>query len=44
VQSLPEMYRAAGAKLTFDAAQIGELVELVEEQIEKIRAEAPATP
>jgi oligoendopeptidase F len=42
VRSLPEMYRAAGARLTFDAALIGELVELVEEQIEKIRSELPA--
>ncbi len=42
VRSLPEMYRAAGAKLSFDAGLIGELVELVEEQIEMIRAEVPA--
>jgi len=39
VKSLPEMYRAAGAELTFDAAHIGELVALVETQIEKIRSE-----
>jgi oligoendopeptidase F len=42
VRSLPEMYRAAGAKLTFDPDLIGELVELVESQIEKIRSELPA--
>jgi oligoendopeptidase F len=42
VRSLPEMYRAAGARLTFDAAQIGELVDLVEEQIERTRAQLPA--
>lgn len=42
VRSLPEMYRAAGAKLTFDPDLIGELVELVEAQIEKIRSELPA--
>jgi oligoendopeptidase F len=42
VRSLPEMYRAAGAKLSFDAGLIGELVELVEAQIEQIRAQAPA--
>jgi oligoendopeptidase F len=42
VRSLPEMYRAAGARLTFDAGLIGELVELVETQIEKIRSELPA--
>jgi oligoendopeptidase F len=42
VRSLPEMYRAAGAKLTFDAKLIGELVELVEEKIEEIRAQLPS--
>jgi oligoendopeptidase F len=42
VRSLPEMYRAAGAALTFDADLIGELVQLVEEQIEQIRAQLPA--
>ncbi|HSU84522.1 MAG TPA: M3 family oligoendopeptidase [Thermoanaerobaculia bacterium] len=44
VRSLPEMYRAAGAKLTFDANLIGELVQLVEEKIEAIRAELPSSP
>jgi oligoendopeptidase F len=42
VRSLPEMYRAAGAQLSFDAGLIGELVQLVEDQIEKIRAQMPA--
>jgi oligoendopeptidase F len=41
VRSLPEMYRAAGARLTFDPAFIGELVELVEGQIDRIRSELP---
>jgi hypothetical protein len=36
------MYRAAGARLTFDAAPIGDLVRLVEEQIERIRADLPS--
>jgi oligoendopeptidase F len=40
VRTLPEMYRAAGAKLSFDAGLIGELVELVEEQIDRIRPPA----
>jgi oligoendopeptidase F len=44
VRSLPEMYRAAGARLTFDPALIGELVQLVEEQIDRIRSQLPATP
>jgi oligoendopeptidase F len=42
VRSLPDMYRAAGAKLSFDAALLGELVQLVEEQIEIIRAQLPS--
>ena len=42
VRTLPEMYRAAGARLTFDAELVGELVQLVEEQIEQIRAQLPA--
>jgi oligoendopeptidase F len=41
VRSLPEIYRAAGARLTFDVAAIGELVELVEDHIERVRAELP---
>jgi oligoendopeptidase F len=32
-RSLPELYRAAGVELTFDAAKIGELVALVEEEL-----------
>ncbi len=42
VRSLPDMYRAAGARLSFDAGLIGELVQLVEDQIEAIRAQVPA--
>jgi oligoendopeptidase F len=41
VRSLPEMYRAAGARLTFDIDAIGELVQLVETHIELARAELP---
>ena len=42
VRPLPEMYRAAGAKLSFDAGLIGELVAVVEEQIAKLRSSIPA--
>ncbi len=42
VRSLPEMYRAAGAKLSFDATLIGELVQLVEEKIDQIRVQLPS--
>lgn len=42
VRGLPEMYRAAGARLSFDAETIGPLVELVEAEINRIRAELPA--
>jgi len=42
VRGLPEMYQAAGAKLSFDAETIGPLVELVESEITRIRAELPA--
>ncbi len=42
IRGLPEMYRTAGARLSFDAGLIGELVALVEDQIERIRAQAPA--
>ena len=38
---LPELYRAAGAELTFDAARIAELVGLVEEEITQLAAELP---
>jgi oligoendopeptidase F len=41
VHSLPEIYRAAGARLTFDAGAIGELVGLVESHIERVRAQLP---
>ena len=41
VQSLPEIYRTAGAQLTFDANAIGELVELVETHIDQVRAQLP---
>jgi oligoendopeptidase F len=39
VQSLPEIYRTAGARLMFDAQSIGELVQLLESHIEKARSE-----
>ena len=42
VRPLPDMYRAAGARLTFDAGLIGELVQLVEDQIDKIRVQLPS--
>jgi oligoendopeptidase F len=41
VRRLPEIYRTAGARLTFDADAIGELVALVETRIEQLRAELP---
>ncbi len=41
VRGLPDIYRAAGAELTFDAAKIGELVKLVESEIERVRSELP---
>jgi oligoendopeptidase F len=40
-RSLPDIYSAAGARLTFDVNEIGQLVELVENQIEQARAELP---
>ncbi len=42
VHSLPEIYRTAGARLTFDKDAIGELVQLVESEIGRIRAKLPA--
>lgn len=39
-RSLPELYRAAGVELTFDAKVIGELVALVEEDLERWQAGA----
>jgi oligoendopeptidase F len=41
VRSLPDIYTTAGARLTFDLDEIGELVRLVETQIELARAELP---
>jgi oligoendopeptidase F len=35
---LPEIYAAAGAELVFDARRMGELVALVEERIDQLRA------
>ncbi len=43
VRGLPEIYRTAGAELTFDAAKIGDLVLLVESEIERVRAELPGS-
>jgi oligoendopeptidase F len=40
-RSLPDIYSAAGARLTFEVDEIGQLVELVEDQIEQARAELP---
>jgi oligoendopeptidase F len=37
-RSLPEMYKAAGARLVFDASTMGELVTLVEETLSSLRA------
>jgi oligoendopeptidase F len=36
--SLPEIYRAAGARLVFDAEMMGELVALVEQRLMALRA------
>jgi oligoendopeptidase F len=44
VRSLPETYRAAGAKLTFDVAVIRELVALVEQEIERVRTRLQSEP
>ena len=41
VRGLPEMYRTAGARLSFDAETIGPLVELVRSEIDRLRAELP---
>lgn len=37
-RSLPELYAAAGIKLAFDAATIGELIEMVEEELDRLQA------
>ena len=42
VRGLPDIYRAAWAELTFDVHRIGELVQLVEAEIERVRSELPA--
>jgi oligoendopeptidase F len=39
VQPLPEIYRTAGARLTFDVDSIAELVQLVESHIDRARSE-----
>jgi len=39
VQTLPEIYRTAGARLTFDVDSIAELVQLVESHIDRVRSE-----
>jgi oligoendopeptidase F len=39
VQTLPEIYRTAGARLTFDVESIAELVQLVERHIDRARSE-----
>jgi oligoendopeptidase F len=43
VHGLPEIYRAAGAEMTFDAAKIGDLVRLIESEIERVRSELPGS-
>jgi oligoendopeptidase F len=39
VRTLPEIYRTAGARLTFDVDSIAELVQLVESHIDRARSE-----
>ena len=39
VQTLPEIYRTAGARLTFDVDSIADLVQLVERHIDRVRSE-----
>ena len=41
---LPEIYRAAGARLTFEVGALQELVELVEEQAHELREALPVVP
>ena len=36
---LPELYAAAGARLTFDAGDIAELTALVEQRVDALREE-----
>ena len=40
--TLPELYRAAGVELVFNADTMQELVDFVEERIEALRAGADA--
>ena len=35
-ESLPDLFKAAGARLVFDSAGMRELITLVEEEIEKL--------
>jgi len=44
VRSLPDIYRTAGARLTFEVNAIRELVDLVEREINRVRATLPASP
>jgi oligoendopeptidase F len=39
VRTLPEIYRTAGARLIFDVDEMGQLVQLVERHIERLRAD-----
>jgi len=39
---LPDIYGAAGARLAFDGETISDLVQLVEDQVDRLRAEVPA--
>ncbi len=41
-RSLPDIYAAAGARLVFDADGMGELVQLVEDQVQRLRDDIPA--
>ncbi|HEX7338261.1 MAG TPA: M3 family oligoendopeptidase [Gemmatimonadales bacterium] len=43
VRPLPEIYRTAGARLTFEVEAIGELVDLVEQEINRVRAKLNGT-
>ena len=40
---LPELYQTAGARLTFEAKELAELVDLVEERMAELRAQLPRT-
>lgn len=39
-RSLPDIYAAAGARLIFDAVEMGELVAMVEQRIDELRAQS----